>query len=69
MDGTELGAKLEIGSLGFSMNYQINDNMMIRTGYNTNVFGNNNLETSVIKLQFVYSWVKAMQNFNKLTGQ
>lgn len=69
LDGTELGEKLEIGSLGFSMNYQIDDNIMIRTGYNTNVFGNNNLETSVIKLQFVYSWNKGMQNFKKLTGE
>jgi hypothetical protein len=68
LDGTKLGEKLEIGSLGFSMNYQIGDNIMIRTSYSSNVFGNNNLETSVIRLQFVYSWTKAMQNFKKLIG-
>jgi hypothetical protein len=68
LDGTEFGETLEIGSLGFSLNYQIQDNIMIRTSYNSNVFGNDNLETSVIRLQFVYSWNKAMENFKKLTG-
>ncbi len=69
LDGNELGENLEIGSLGFSMNYHIDDNIMIRTSYSSNVFGNNNLETSVIRLQFVYSWNKAMENFKKLTGE
>jgi len=68
LDGTEFGEKLEIGSLGFSLNYQIQDNIMIRTSYSSNVFGNDNLETSVIKIQFVYSWNKAMENFKKLSG-
>jgi hypothetical protein len=68
MDGTEFGEKLELGSLGFSMHYEISDNIMIGTSYSSNVFGNNNLETSVIKLQFVYSWNKATENFKKLTG-
>ena len=48
--------------------FSIQDNIMIRTSYNSNVFGNDNLETSVIRLQFVYSWNKAMENFKKLTG-
>ncbi len=68
IDGIEAGENLEIGSLGFSLSYEIEDNIMIRTGYSSNVFGNSNLETSVIKLQFVYSWNKAMENFKKLSG-
>jgi hypothetical protein len=68
LDGTEFGEKLELGNLGFSMHYEISDNIMIGTSYSSNVFGNNNLETSVIKLQFVYSWNKATENFKKLTG-
>ena len=66
IDGTEIAGKLEIGSLGFSMNYQIEDNIMIRTSYSSNVFGNKDLETSFIRLQFVYSWNKATENFKKL---
>ena len=65
-DGTEIADNLEIGSLGFSFNYQIEDNIMIRTSYSSNVFGNKELETSFIRLQFVYSWNKATENFKKL---
>lgn len=65
-DGTEIADNLEIGSLGFSLTYQIEDNIMIRTSYSSNVFGNKELETSFIRLQFVYSWNKATENFKKL---
>lgn len=67
VDGTEIAENLEIGSLGFSLSYQIEDNIMIRTSYSSNVFGNEDLETSFIRLQFVYSWNKATENFKKLT--
>jgi hypothetical protein len=68
INDTEIAESLEIGSLGFSFNYQIQDNIMIRTSYSSNVFGNKDLETSFIRLQFVYSWNKATENFKKLTG-
>jgi hypothetical protein len=66
--GDKVGDELEIGSLGFSMNYLIEDNIMIRGGFSSNVFGNSNLETSVVKLQFVYSWNKTEVNAKKLHG-
>lgn len=68
LNGVETGENLEIGSLGFSMNYLIQDNIMIRGGFSSNVFGDNNLNTSVVKLQFVYSWNKTEVNANKLHG-
>jgi hypothetical protein len=68
LDGTEIGENLEIGSLGFSMNYEIQDNIMIRASYSSNVFGNDNLNTSIIRLQFVYSWNKTVENAKKLSG-
>ncbi len=33
IDGTEVANSLELGSLGFTLNYQIEDNIMIRTSY------------------------------------
>jgi hypothetical protein len=68
LDGVETGDKLEIGSLGFSMNYLIQHNIMIRGGYSSNVFGNDNLNTSVVKLQFVYMWNQTEVNAKKLQG-
>lgn len=66
IDGNEMGSKLEIGNLGFALNYQISDNITIRTGFSTNVFGDENLETSIIRLQFVYGWHPATENMKKL---
>ena len=68
IDGIKAGENLKIGSLGFSMNYEIQDNIMIRASYSSNVFGNDNLNTSIIRLQFVYSWNKTVENAKKLSG-
>jgi len=66
INGDDVGEKLEIGNLGFALNYQISDNITIRTGYSSNVFGDKNLETSAIRLQFVYGWNTASENAKKL---
>jgi hypothetical protein len=66
IDGEEVGEKLEIGNVGFAMNYQISDNITIRTSFSSNVFGDENLETSIIRLQFVYGWNPASENMKKL---
>ena len=66
LDGVEVGDELGIGNLGITLNYQVSDNVMIRTEYSSNVFGSDNLETSVGRLQFVYLWNKDNVNANKL---
>ncbi|MEE9118990.1 MAG: transporter, partial [Calditrichia bacterium] len=66
IDGSEVGEKLEIGNVGFAMNYQISDNITIRTSFSSNVFGDENLETSAIRLQFIYGWNQISQNMKKL---
>jgi hypothetical protein len=66
IDGEEVGEKLEIGNVGFALNYQISDNITIRTSFSSNVFGDENLETSNIRLQFVYGWNQISENMKKL---
>jgi hypothetical protein len=66
INGDAMGENLEIGNLGFALNYQISDNITIRTSYSSNVFGDKNLETSVVRLQFVYAWHTATENSKKL---
>jgi len=66
LDGNEIAEKFKIGTLGFTLNYSVSDNITIRTSYNSNVFGDDNLETSSIRLQFVYAWNRATQNAKKL---
>jgi hypothetical protein len=67
-DGVKVGDKLDVGSVGFTLNYQVNDNFAIRTGYSSNVFGDSDLDTSMFRIQFVFGWHAAMENFKKLTG-
>ena len=47
------------------MSYQITDNMAIRTGYSTNVLGDD-LDNSMFRLQIVYGWNKATEDAKKL---
>lgn len=64
--GTKVGDELDIGNLGFTLNYQVTDNFIMRAGYSSNVFGDDNLNSSVIRLQLVYGWHRLMENKKKL---
>jgi hypothetical protein len=66
LDGVDVGDDLDIGNVGFTLSYHITDNMAIRTGYSSNVFGDEDLDTSMVRLQFVYAWHKLNENAKKL---
>jgi hypothetical protein len=66
INGAEVGDELDIGNFGFTLNYQITDNFTMRTSYSSNVFGDNDLDNSIIRLQFVYAWHRLMENMKKL---
>ena len=61
-----MGEELNIGDLGFTLNYQVTDNLTLRTSYMSNVFGDDDLDNSVIRIQFVYAWHTLMENMKKL---
>jgi hypothetical protein len=66
INGVEVGDDLNIGNLGFTLNYQASDNLTIRTSYSSNVFGDDDLDNSIIRIQFAYSWHQLMENMKKL---
>jgi hypothetical protein len=66
IDGVEVGDKLDIGNLGFTLNYQATDNLTIRTGFSSNVFGDDDLDNSLIRIQFIYAWHTASENMKKV---
>jgi Putative MetA-pathway of phenol degradation len=66
IDGVEVGDELDIGNLGFTLSYQVTDNLAIRTGFSSNVFGDNDLDNSMVRLQFVYGWHRDFENIKKL---
>jgi hypothetical protein len=69
IDGIKLGSDIEIGTLGFTLNFQVNDNATIRTSFSSNVFGDSDIDTSMIRLQFIYAWDRAIENIKKLGSE
>ncbi|MBW1749095.1 MAG: transporter [Deltaproteobacteria bacterium] len=66
IDGVEVGDELDIGDLGLTLGYQVTDNLAIRTSFSSNLFGDSDVDNSMLRLQFVYSWHKDMENIKKL---
>jgi len=66
IDGTKMGEELDIGDLGFTLNYQANDNLNLRTSYSSNIFGDNNIDNSIIRFQIIYAWHPQMESAKKL---
>jgi len=60
------GEELDIGNLGFTLNIQATDNVVLRTSYSSNVFGADNVDNSLIRLQIVYAWHPIMENMKRL---
>jgi len=69
IDGVNLGSDIEIGDLGFTLNFSVTDNVTIRTSFSSNVFGDSDIDTSMIRLQFVYAWDRAIENIKKLGAE
>ena len=69
IDGVDFGSDIEIGDLGFTLNFTVTDNVTIRTSFSSNVFGDSDIDTSMIRLQFVYAWDRAIENLKKLGSE
>ncbi len=66
INGINVGEELDIGDLGFTLNFHVTDNVTLRTSYMSNVFGDSGLDTSMLRMQFVYGWHPADENTKRL---
>ena len=66
IEGVEVGDELDIGDIGVTLNYQVTDNLAIRTGLSSNMFGDDDLDNSMFRLQFIYAWHPASENMKRL---
>jgi len=66
INGVDVGSDVEIGDVGITLNFQVTDNLTVRTSLSSNVFGDKDIDNSLVRLQFVYMWHRAMQNMRKL---
>jgi hypothetical protein len=68
IDGMEVGDDVDVGNVGFTFNFQVTDNVALRTSYLSNVFGDDNLDNSILKMMFAYGWNRDNENAKKLRG-
>ena len=68
IDGVEVGDELEVGDVGFTVSYQVTDNLHLRAGYSSNLFGDDDLDNSIVRLQLVYGWHRLNENEKMLLG-
>jgi len=68
INGMKVGDDVDVGNVGFTFSYQVTDNVALRTSYLSNVFGDDNLDNSILKLMFAYGWNPANENAKKLMG-
>ena len=69
ISGVDVGSDIEIGDIGVTLNFQVTDNLTLRTSFSSNVFGDNDIDNSMVRLQVVYAWHKAWQNMKKLGNE
>jgi hypothetical protein len=67
IDGVEVGDEVDIGDFGFTLNFQATDNLAIRSSYSSNVFGDSDVDNSVIRMQLIYAWHPLTENQKKLS--
>ena len=63
----EVGDDVDVGNVGFTFSFHITDNVTMRTSYLSNVFGDDNLDDSILKMMFVHGWSPPNENMKKLT--
>ena len=68
INGIDVGEELDIGNLGFTLNYHVTDNVTMRTGFSSNVFGDDDLDNSMLRIQFVYGWHPSVEDDKKMKG-
>ena len=68
INGMQVGDDVDVGNVGFTFNYQVTDNVALRTSYLSNVFGDDNLDDSILKMMFAYGWNRSNENAKKLMG-
>ena len=69
INGVDVGSDIEIGDIGVTLNFQVTDSLTLRTSFSSNVFGDSDIDSSMVRLQVVYAWHRAMQNMKKLGNE
>jgi hypothetical protein len=66
LDGDDVGDELELKTLGFTVDYMINDNASVRFSYHSNFIDDDELDADMMRFQFNYGWNPLVENVKQL---
>jgi hypothetical protein len=66
LDGNDVGDELELKTLGFTIDYIINDNATVRFSYHSNFIDDDDLDADMMRFQFNYGWNALVENVKQL---
>jgi len=62
----DVGDELELKTLGFTVDYMINDNASVRFSYHSNFIDDDELDADMMRFQFNYGWNPLVENVKQL---
>jgi hypothetical protein len=66
IEGIEVGEKLNIGSLGFTLDYSVTDNVGLRVSYHSIVSGGSKIDGDMFRININFAWNSLVENVKKL---
>jgi len=66
LDGNDVGDELDLKTLGFTVDYTINDNSTVRFSYHSNFIDDDELDADMMRFQFNYGWNALVENVKQL---
>jgi hypothetical protein len=66
VNGDKSGEDLDIKTLGFTLDYMLNDNAGLRVSYHSNFIDDDDLDADMMRIQFHYGWNSLVENVKML---
>jgi hypothetical protein len=66
LNGDDVGDDLDLKTLGFTIDYLVNDNAGLRFSYHSNFIDDDELDADMVRLQFYYGWNALVENVKEL---
>jgi hypothetical protein len=66
INGDDAGDDLDLKTLGFTIDYMVNDNAGLRFSYHSNFIDDDEMDADMLRLQFYYGWNALVENVKEL---
>jgi len=67
LDGDNVGDELDFKTLGFTLDFTLNDNSGIRFSYHSNFIDDDDLDADMMRIMYYYGWNELMEDVKVLS--